>query len=253
MALQRGEGDSPHQPSDNPDLAELVRLARRFAAMLIHTGLPGVVTAVTPASLETGMPLLVDVLPSFMPVFYDDDGSEKPSVPKPIPGCPVLSFNSGGFAIRVTPRVGDFGYLHVAERSLAAWYKSNGAPIEPPFDHLFSLSDCFFAPAGRPGPVPLQHGTMLSVGTDTGAAPGAELGEITIDPSGIVTVEGPTIRLGRGAAQPAVLGTDLVQQLLVFLADLSASVLVPDVAAAAATFAGVLGTVPPLSTKVITE
>lgn len=193
MTLAQRQGDNPDAGSDNPVLAELERLNRRFVQMLVHTGLPGVVTAVTPADPSTGMPLLVDVLPSFLPVFYEDDGSEKPSMPKPIPGCPVLSYNSGGFAIRVTPRVGDFGYLHVSERSLAAWYKSGGAPIEPPFVHTHSLSDCMFWPGGRPGPSPLQHGTDLAIGTDTGLTPGAELGEIVITPAGEVTIRSAAI------------------------------------------------------------
>lgn len=206
MALQQRQGDNPDQPSDNPVLAELERLNRRFLAMLLHTGLPGTVTRVTPADLATGMPLLVDVLPAFLPVFYDDAGGELPDPGKPIPGCPVLSFNSGGFAIRVTPRVGDFGYLHVSERSLAAWYRSGGAQLEPPFTHTHSLSDCMFYPGGRPGPVPLQYSSNLTVGTDTGAAPGAELGELVIGPAGdvrvrssvSVTLEAPVVSLGTG-------------------------------------------------------
>lgn len=192
MTLQQREGDNPDQPSDNPVLAELERLNRRYMAMLLHTGLPCVVQVVTPADPATGMPLTVDALPSFQPVIYADDGTEQPQVPKPIPRCPVMLYNSGGFAMRVTPRVGDFGYLHVAERSLEAWYKGGGVPLVPPFLHTHSLSDCMFYPGGRPGPNPLQTSSTLSLGTDTGAMPGAELGELTIAPSGAVTLRSAT-------------------------------------------------------------
>lgn len=191
MALQRGQGDSPHQPSDDPDLGEFGRLLSRWIRLLVRGPTPGVVVAVTPEGAQ--MPLTVDVQPSLMSIFYGDDGAELP-LPQPIRrACPVLTPNLGGFAMRVRPRVGDFGLLLPNERSLEGWYKAAGVPIPPPFDHLHSASDSFFLPAGRPAPAPLQHSTDLAIGTDTGAAPGAELGEIVITPAGQVTVRSNTV------------------------------------------------------------
>lgn len=204
MALQRGQGDSPHQPSDDPDLGEFGRLLSRMVRLLMSGPTPGVVVAVTPATDQ--MPLTVDVLPSLMSIWYGDDGAEIPEPQSLRRACPVLTPNLGGFAMRVQPRVGDFGILLPCERSLESWYKGGGVPLPPSFDHLHSPSDSMFLPAGRPAPAPLQHGTDLAIGTDTGAAPGAELGEIVITPAGQVTIrstttvalEAPAVQLQNG-------------------------------------------------------
>lgn len=207
MALQRGEGDTPHQPSDNPDLGELVRLGRRYAAMLLHTVRAGTVVAVTP---ETPiMPLTVDVQPTEMTIFYDDAGSELPQPLAIVRACPVALMVVGGFGIRVRPRIGDSGLLLVNERSIESWYKGGGVPLPPPFDHTHNLSDSFFLPIPRPAPAPvLTADGVMSIGTETGAPVGAELGEIIIDgTTGQVTVrsavsvglEAPAVQLMSGA------------------------------------------------------
>lgn len=215
--LQQREPDSPDASSDDPNLAELHRLARRFLLMLVHTGMPCTVVGVTPPNVQTGMPALVDVQPSIMAIYYSGDGTEMPMAYPIARACPIMMVNSGGFAIRVLPRVGDFGYVHACERSLEAWYRGAGVPTPPSFMHCFSLSDGVFYPGVRPGPNPLPVTADLAIGTDTGAQPGAELGELVITPAGqvtlrssvTVTVDAPTINVGLAAADQIVTASRL--------------------------------------------
>lgn len=221
MTLQ--SSDRPDQPSDNPDLGELERLARRFLMLLLHTGMPCTVVTAYPSTPK--MPVTVDALPCFMDEWYGDAGELIPKNRPIVRACPVMTWNTGGFAMRVLPRAGDFGYLHVSERSLEKWYAGGGVPMVPPFDHLFSMSDCMFYPGGRPAPAALLHTANLALGTDTGAAPGAELGEIVITPAGGVTVrsattivvDAPVVQLGVAAVEHLALAESLHAYLLAMI------------------------------------
>jgi hypothetical protein len=205
MPLAKNEQDRHDQPSDHPRLGEYGRLLARTIRLGIHTAMPGAVVAVTPAA--GGKPATVDVQPGLMIVRLLPDGTELPEPLPLVPACPVGVFALGGMKISVLPQPGDQGLLLASERSIEAWYRAAGAPTIPPFDHTHSLSDAFYLPAFRAGPDVVQLDASLRVGTDTGAPAGTELGELVIDPAGLVTLrsatsvalEAPAVQLMSGA------------------------------------------------------
>jgi hypothetical protein len=253
--------DSAYQGSQKPTLAEFGRVLERNIELGLWTSLPAKVVAFAPALPPTpptfpgGKPATVMVQPSLMLVHRSPSGDELP--PKPMPQIPAAilgMFACGGFRMTATPQPGDDGWVFISARSLEQWRKSGGAPIDPGFAHTHNLADSLWVPIGKPAPEGLTVDPAgLSISTDTGSP--LEPGQFLMDVAGNVTIEGPTIRIGRLAASPAVLGTELMVAIAAMLA---AGVGAATVEAAAFTAMQVawqtsIASATPLSTKVLLE
>lgn len=185
---------------EDATLGDLCLLLERGIRLGLHTVLPGRVKSFA-AAVPGKSPATVFVEPSMSAVYWTLEGREVEKPLPPVPAAILGHWQSGGFRMTATPREGDTGILLTSERSLEEWRNSGGKPEPPRFVHTHALMDAFFLPVGRPGPDGLTvPATGLSLSTDTGSAP--EPGEFAMDLAGNVTVEGPTIKLGRAAAAP---------------------------------------------------
>lgn len=257
-AYQKGKGEGA-------GFVEFARMIERSVALDLRGPHPAVVVSYTPGVPGVSPPT-VAVQPSLQTVYVQDDGSELPLPNPPIPAAilGVMATNTHK-GPTVPPTPGDSGLLLVSERALDRWRTSAGEPQDPQWSRLHNPTDAFFLPIGSTGANPVQvNPAGLSMGTNTGAL--LELGEILVEASGNTTIEGPQVRLGRFAAQPAVLGAALQSALTTWTTavssaatahaaagstPVSAAVFCTSLGTATATLATALAAI--LSTKVVIE
>jgi hypothetical protein len=118
------------------------------------------------------------------------EGVEVPTAPIPLFDVPVmlLGGSMGHVTVPIVP--GDTGLVIFTDRCLDQW-KLKGTPIEPGNPRTHDAADAVFI-----------HGLRHNA---NGVKP-------TTDPSATV-VEGPLVKLGKNAVQPAVRGADLLETL----------------------------------------
>lgn len=201
--------DSPYQKprGEGAGFVEFARVLERAIELDLHGPHPATVVAFSPG-VQGVSPPTVAVQPSLQTVYIQDDGSELPLPRPPIPAAILGVFASSSHKVAHMPKPGDSGLVIVCERALDAWRSSSGQPLDPQWSRAHNVTDAFFLPIGSTGANPLSvNPAGLSISTNTGLP--LEPGEVLVEDSGNVTVEGPQVRLGRFAAQPAVLGAAL--------------------------------------------
>jgi hypothetical protein len=179
----------------NPTLQGL--LADFGASLLagVHTALPGVVVAYTPA---TGKASIQPAVPG---VYIDPDLGRLPSPLPILPSVPILWPGCGAGGITFPLVAGDSVLVVVAERSTDGW-RNDGSVGAPPQDaRRFDLSDAFAIPFCR-------------VPSATGYGVGAVL-------------EASTIQLGNNTAVLAVLLASLNSALGLALTEMQAAIGAP--------------------------
>lgn len=258
--------DSPYQKSrgEGAGFVEFARILERAIELDLHGPHPATVVAFTPG-VPGASPPTVAVQPSLQTVYVQDDGSDLPLPRPPIPAAILGVFASSTHKVTHLPKPGDSGLVLVSERALDAWRSSAGQPLDPQWSRTHNVTDAFFLPVGSTGANPVAvNPAGLSMGTNTGLP--LEPGEILVEDSGNVTVEGPQVRLGRFAAQPAVLGAALQSALTTWTTavaaaaaahtsagstPISAAVFCTSLGTATATLAAALASI--LSVKVVVE
>jgi hypothetical protein len=181
---------------DFADLADPAKILVRQAVLEVRTNAVGVVVASAaqplgydPATQKASL-LVQSLGVTRSPDIATGPGSVDVSAPVLLQNVPVAWPRSGGAYMTFPLAIGDSGELAIQDRSLALWMLS-GAPVDPGFNWTHALQDAVF----RPG----LHSDVnpITPPTDQTAA----------------VLEGPLIKLGRAAVEPAVLG----QQLTVLL------------------------------------
>lgn len=255
---------SPGEPGELPEWG---RIIQRALKLTLHTVVPVKVIAYTPATLvPKPLPATVLVQPSVISVFYAPDGKEIPLPMAQIPAAVIGHFSSTTHRQTAPISPGDCGWVFVSERSIDKWRSSSGEPRDPVHSHTHNLADALFLPVGPPGGLGLQvDPTGYVIATNTGAP--FEPGEFHLDILGNMMLEGPTIRFGRGAIQPLVLGGLLQSALTTWTTAIASAgathaaaqpptpvsngAYLTAITAATSVLAGQLATI--LSTKVFTE
>lgn len=184
------DGASPLEQLDG-----LLALHRRGIELDLRVSAPGTVLSFNPATRRA------DVMLAFLPVIYVED-EEVPQAPIVCPQVPVLMQGDALSYVNTPILPGATGLVVFADRCLARFLLS-GVPEDPINGRTHSLGDGLF--------IPCPIGSAVA----------------PVDPTGTV-VEGPLVKLGAAATQPAVLGTAFSVAFATYTAA---------IAAAAATFA----------------
>jgi Phage protein Gp138 N-terminal domain len=160
--------------------AELLQLALEDDRIDLHVGLPAIVEAVNiSASKQT-----VDVTLQLNRAVPNGEGTYvNERLPK-LSDVPLGIIVGGGMMISVPVAVGDFGFVHFAERNLSAW-RATGAQSDPGDIGMHTLDGAWFSPMIRPDSNALQNAdpNNLIIGSDSTPA-----ARIVIKPSGEVDI-----------------------------------------------------------------
>jgi len=198
MAKRTGVGEAR---DDFADIADPARILVRQAVLRVRTNVVGVVVS------SEAQPLGYDpvtqkasLLVQSLGVTRSQEVSTGPasvvvSAPVLLQNVPVAWPRSSGSYMTFPLGIGDSGELAIQDRSLALWMLS-GAPVDPGFAWTHALQDAVFHPGLHSDVDPIKPPT------DTTAA----------------VLEGPVIKLGREAVEPAVLGQQLVDAIGAVLA-----------------------------------
>jgi hypothetical protein len=194
----------PYALPAEPSLEDLLRILGRMVRLSIRTHVPAQVVAYDP-SLQKAT-----VLVQTLPVVRVSDPTKLPATMVAIKGVPPnatatlapitlvnipVAFPYGGQGGMTWPVMpGDYGELHVSDRSLAAWLQS-GAPCDPVIAATHALADSVFHPGLHPDTQPIVPPTDLTATVIEGAA---------------------QIKLGRNAAQSVTLAEPLTAALDAF-------------------------------------
>jgi hypothetical protein len=170
----------------------------------IHTSIPAEVTKINTNNTVDVRPLIKD----------KNLKGELVSLPV-ISEVPIQFFRDTDLLIAIPIRVGMTGSLHFAERSIKNW-QLDGGQQAPEDNRRFNLTDCYFSTGlMKNGDGPSFDANLNIIFKDAKIVitPTGEinvensLGHFTIKADGKIEVEGPEIKLGSGATNPAVLGT----------------------------------------------
>lgn len=173
--------DGAFQDSDAMTASDWRRFIERRTELKVNGLWPCKVIRVR--DTDPTMPLTVDVQLAFVGVWLKPDGTEEERPYPPIPSCPVVMLNTGGFRVGAKPRVDDFGWLSIPDASLERWFKSGGKSVDPVWNGRHRLGPGMFSPGGGPGPSPTTWSENLEFVTDNGEG-------VTVTPQGDVTVAG---------------------------------------------------------------
>ena len=93
------------------------------------------------------------VQPTLMRKYNSPTGADLPAVLLPqISNVPVVFPATATAWLRLPIAAGDLVMLHFSDRSLDAWWATNGAaPLDPKIPHKFVLADAIAVPGLRPG------------------------------------------------------------------------------------------------------
>lgn len=111
---------------------------------------------------------------------------------KPIPGVPVVFPCSSNFGLTFDLSPGDGVMIHCTEQAIGNWINSQlGTVVDPEDNSRFSLTDAIAVPglypSGRaPNPSTRIHGTKNSIEVK------ASNGTVSIDDSGLISIESPS-------------------------------------------------------------
>lgn len=202
-------------------LDDLLRLWRRNLELDLNVSAPGSVVSYDPTTQTAQVQL------DLLRVKYDEEtGAEVPLEPVIVPKVPVYWHGSSTGYVSTPLAPGDTGILVFADRCLSVWLETGG-PVDPISGRTHSLADAFFLPGVRP-----RTKALPAPGTDLAAT----------------VVEGPPaagVKLGRNAAQSAVLGELLQTALNTYAGAISAA---NTALATSAAGAGGIATVPAWNT-----
>lgn len=188
---------SPFVLPEKPALEDLMRILARTVRLSIRTHVPGKVLAYNPAQNKATVEVQT------LQVVRVTDATRIPSTALAVEGAPpnatatlapIILTNIpvalpvgalGGVTWPVN--AGDFGMLHVSDRSLSAWLLA-GAPTDPVLATTHALADSVFYPGVSPDTSP-----------------------VGVDPAATVVRAGTTLKLGsNAAAQSAAIAEQLV-------------------------------------------
>lgn len=162
--------------SRTPDLAEIVNGAIAAAFDGLEVSAPGRVVAYDAATQRA------DVQPLIKRRHYDELGNLVSEQLPVIPSVPVAFQGGGGMSVTFPIQVGDPVFLVFAGGSMDKWAEASAdQAVDPDWYARHSLADAVAIPGlrnarnARPSP-PADH---VRIGTDSGSAQGAGLGEAT--------------------------------------------------------------------------
>lgn len=187
--MTRDLNPGPFTLPNEPDLPDLLRVLSRHVKMAIRTHVPAQVVAYTPGPVNKAT-VLVQTLrvvpvtdPTKLPATMVSISGVPPNAkatlaPLTIPNVPVALQvgTQGGVTHPLTP--GDFGMLHVSDRSLSAWLLA-GAPCDPVLAATHALADSVFYPGLHPDVAPAPATAFDPAATVLFAAAQAKLGDNT--------------------------------------------------------------------------
>lgn len=165
----------PHKRKPRQKLDELLSILRRAVKLEMRTHVPAMVVGYVPPPVNKAA-----VIVQMLKVVRVTDATKLPSTmvsmkglppdaeatlaPVTLPNCPVSlpAGSQGGMTWPVT--AGDYGMLHVSDRSLKAWLQA-GAPCDPVLAATHALSDSVFYPGLHPDSAPLPATSFDPVAT----------------------------------------------------------------------------------------
>lgn len=177
--------------SDNPDLAEALRLILRHRDSRLWTALPGVVRTYDANTQRA------DVKPAVVGFLQLTEGEEEEELPV-IPNVPVVLPSGGGFFCSFPLQAGDPVVLIFACRDIGPWKAGEGGVANAQDNRMHDLTDAFAVPGGRAKGNALAGASAedLVIGKDGG-------GRISIAPGGTISADpgdGAFVELAGAAA-----------------------------------------------------
>jgi hypothetical protein len=187
----------------NPELADLFRVALRSLTLSLRTHTVGTVVAYNPATQKSTV--RVDILQ----VIKDLQTRPTPANPNPtstqdpviLTNIPVAWPRTGAGFLHFPLNPGDTGELHVQDRTLQAWLTLGNA-TDPVGAFTHSLADSVFHPNVAPDTNPMTPPALFATHA---------------------VLDGPLIALGAVAASPLVKGTELASAFTTYTATVAAA------------------------------
>jgi len=179
-----------------PELADLFRVALRDLRLSLRTHTPATVVSYDPATQTATVTVdaLAIVKDHTTPPTVADPAPTAPQAPVVLQGVPVSWPRTAQGYLTLPLAPGDTGELHVHDRSLAAW-RALGAATDPIAAWTHSLADGVFSPGLGPSSSPIAPPTDATATVLDGAA---------------------LIKVGRGATDFVALATLVLAELQKF-------------------------------------
>lgn len=182
-----------------PGLRELIESIVDAKIANIHTGMPARVVKYDKATQT------VDVQPSLLRVYKNEDGEEVAERRPQLQKVPVWFPSAGGWMMSWDIQPGDSVWLQFSSRALDYWWASKpGTDVDPVFNRKHDINDAVAFPGIRQRDAALEQlSEDFYIGREDGST------RIVLKSDGTITIEGGTIEIGSGASQKAVLGDEL--------------------------------------------
>jgi len=134
-------------PTDSPDLVEVIRLAVQNRLALVHTSIPARVLEYDRDTQLADVQVLIRFRQR-----HPTTGELSAYMPEPIPNVPVVWPAGAGGSLTFDLAKGDRGWLLVSERSLDEWKETGQVDSTPADVRRFDLTDASFIPGGQAKP-----------------------------------------------------------------------------------------------------